>query len=127
MVSFTGFPEDFFTFFSDLKQNNNRDWFNLNKPRYVESVVNPISEFIVCMGPRLHKTFPHYVANPAPHNGSMFRIYRDTRFSKGKTPYKAHAAGKNAHAPDFYVHLADAFAISRPLNRFITQAVGLPF
>jgi len=112
MTRFPGFPRGFFRFFEELKQNNNRDWFNDNKPRYQESVVNPISEFIVCMAPRLKEISPHYVANPAPHGGSMFRIYRDTRFSKDKTPYKTHAgvhfrheAGKNAHAPGFYVHL----------------------
>jgi len=113
MTTFSGFPSDFFRFFEELKQNNNREWFNDNKPRYQHSVVNPISEFIVCIAPRLKKISPHYVANPAPHGGSMFRIYRDTRFSKDKTPYKTHAAiqfrheaGKSAHAPGFYVHLA---------------------
>lgn len=113
MTEFRGFSRDFFVFFEDLKKNNNRDWFNANKSRYYESVVNPISEFIVCMAPRLKKISPHYVANPKPHGGSMFRIYRDTRFSKDKTPYKTHAgvqfrheAGRDAHAPGFYVHLA---------------------
>lgn len=113
MDSFTGFPEDFFVFFEELQRNNRRDWFQENKPRYYESVVNPVSEFIVCMAPRLKKISPHYVADPRPHGGSMFRIYRDTRFSKDKTPYKTHAgvhfrheAGKDAHAPGFYVHLA---------------------
>lgn len=113
MTEFQGFPKDFFVFFEELKNNNNRDWFNQNKPRYVESVVNPISEFIVCMSPRLASISPHYIADPKPHGGSMFRIYRDTRFSKEKIPYKTHAgiqfrheAGKDAHAPGFYVHLA---------------------
>jgi uncharacterized protein (TIGR02453 family) len=111
--SFTGFPRDFFSFFEELAANNNRPWFNANKDRYYESVVNPISEFIVCMAPRLQKISRHYLADPKPHGGSMFRIYRDTRFSKDKTPYKTHAAvqfrhaaGKDAHAPGFYVHLA---------------------
>lgn len=113
MTEFQGFPKDFFAFFEDLKLNNNRGWFNENKNRYTASVVNPISEFIVCMRPRLKKISSHYVADPKPHGGSMFRIYRDTRFSKDKTPYKTHAgvqfrheAGKDAHAPGFYVHLA---------------------
>jgi uncharacterized protein (TIGR02453 family) len=113
MSGFAGFPADFFGFFGELAKNNNRDWFNANKGRYYESVVNPISEFIVCMAPRLNRISPHYVADPKPHGGSMFRIYRDTRFSRDKTPYKAHAgiqfrheAGKDAHAPGFYVHLA---------------------
>jgi len=113
MSRFPGFPDDFFRFFQDLEQNNERAWFNENKARYHESVVNPISEFIVDLGPYLKKISPHYIANPKPHGGSMFRIYRDTRFSKDKTPYKTHAgvqfrheAGKDAHAPGFYVHLA---------------------
>ena len=113
MSSFAGFPPDFFGFFAELAENNDRDWFNANKNRYYDSVVNPVSEFIVCMAPRLRKISPHYVADPKPHGGSMFRIYRDTRFSKDKTPYKTHAgvqfrheAGKDAHAPGFYIHLA---------------------
>lgn len=113
MTDFQGFSKEFFTFFEDLKKNNNREWFNDNKGRYTELVVNPISAFIVCMAPRLKKISRHYVADPRPHGGSMFRIYRDTRFSKDKTPYKTHAgvqfrheAGKDAHAPGFYIHLA---------------------
>ena len=113
MGAFNGFPEDFFNFFRELTENNNRPWFNGNKARYYEVVVNPICEFIVAVAPRLRKISPHYVADPRPHGGSMFRIYRDTRFSKDKTPYKTHAAchfrhaaGKDAHAPGFYAHFA---------------------
>jgi uncharacterized protein (TIGR02453 family) len=113
MMEFKGFPKDFFVFFDELQVNNNRAWFDANKPRYFESVVNPISEFIVCMAPRLAEISRHYIADPKPHGGSMFRIYRDTRFSKEKIPYKTnagvqfrHEAGKDAHAPGFYVHLA---------------------
>ena len=83
MTDFQGFPKDFFTFFEDLQNNNNRIWFHEHKSRYYESVVNPISEFIVCMAPRLKKISRHYIADPKPHGGSMFRIYRDTRFFKG--------------------------------------------
>ena len=111
MPVFDGFPKEFSRFFVDLKANNNRDWFKENKPRYIESVVNPMGEFIVAIAPELKKISPFYVANPKPHGGSMFRIYRDTRFSKDKTPYKTHGAcqfrhqaGKDAHAPGFYAH-----------------------
>ena len=112
MTTFEGFPKDFFKFFTELKANNNRDWFAANKPRYIESVVTPMSEFIVAMAPKLKQISPYYIANPKAHGGSMFRIYRDTRFSKDKTPYKTHAAcqfrhegGRDAHAPGFYVHI----------------------
>ncbi len=113
MASFKGFPKDFFQFFRELKENNNRPWFNENKARYYDCVVNPMCEFIVAIAPHLEKISPHYVADPRPHGGSMFRIYRDTRFSNDKTPYKIHAAchfrhqaGKDAHAPGFYAHFA---------------------
>jgi uncharacterized protein (TIGR02453 family) len=112
MSEFKGFPKDFFMFFNDLKKNNNRDWFSANKPRYYESVVNPMGEYIVSIGPQLKRISPFYKADPRPHGGSMFRIYRDTRFSNDKTPYKTHAAchfrheaGRDAHAPGFYMHI----------------------
>ena len=64
------------------------------------------------MAPRLAKISEHYNADPRPNGGSMFRIYRDVRFSKDKRPYKEHGAcqfrhmaGKDAHAPGYYVHL----------------------
>ncbi len=111
---FSGFNDDFWEFFTDLKQNNNREWFAGNKTRYQEIVVSPISNFIAAIGPRLHKISPHYNADPRPNKGSMFRIYRDVRFSKNKQPYKEHAAAqfrhrlsKDAHAPGYYVHLED--------------------
>jgi uncharacterized protein (TIGR02453 family) len=110
---FGGFSRDFIRFFEELAANNDRDWFNDNKSRYLDTVVGPISEFIVEMAPRLKKISKHFTADPRPHGGSMFRIYRDTRFSKDKTPYKTHAgvqfrhsAGRDAHGPGFYVHLA---------------------
>ncbi|PCI46991.1 MAG: TIGR02453 family protein [Alphaproteobacteria bacterium] len=109
---FTGFNTDFWHFFSDLKQNNNREWFATNKERYRDKVVTPISDFICAIAPKLRQISPHYNADPRPNRGSMFRIYRDVRFSKDKRPYKEHAAaqfrhrmGKDAHAPGFYVHL----------------------
>ena len=111
MSSFKGFSADFFRFFSDLKHNNNREWFAANKQRYLDTVVTPMGQFIKAIAPRLHAISKEYRADPRPHGGSMFRIYRDTRFSKDKTPYKTHAAchfrhraGKDAHAPGFYAH-----------------------
>ncbi len=111
--AFNGFKDDFFAFFADLEQNNDRDWFAANKPRYQKTVVQPVSRFIAAMAPRLAKISPHFVADPRPTGGSMFRIHRDVRFSRDKRPYKEHAAcqfrhgiGRNVHAPGFYVHLA---------------------
>ena len=112
MSDFRGFPKDFSRFFNELKKNNNRDWFGANKPRYLESVVHPMGEYIRSIAPYLEHISPFYKADPRAHGGSMFRIYRDTRFSKDKTPYKTHAAchfrheaGRDAHAPGFYMHI----------------------
>ncbi len=75
-------------------------------------VRDPMLAFISDFGPRLARISPRFVADPRPHGGSMFRIYRDTRFSKDKSPYKImaaaqfrHEAGKDVHAPGFYLHL----------------------
>ncbi len=110
--SFPGFPKDLFKFLRELSKNNNRVWFNENKTRYLSNVVDPVSEFIMAIAPRLKNISDCYIADPRPHGGSMFRIYRDARFSKDKTPYKEnvgchfrHMAGKDAHAPGFYVHM----------------------
>jgi uncharacterized protein (TIGR02453 family) len=112
MAEFRGFPPDLFRFLKDLSRHNNRPWFHEHRERYLAAVVMPMSEFIVAMQPRLAAISEHYLADPRPHGGSMFRIHRDTRFAKDKTPYKTHAAcqfrhraGKDAHAPGFYVHV----------------------
>lgn len=112
MGYFKGFDKDFWKFFDDLKENNNREWFTENKPRYQEHIVATCMDFIVDMGERLKDISPHYTAIPKANGGSMFRIYRDARFSKDKRPYKEnagiqfrHKLGKDAHAPGFYVNL----------------------
>lgn len=102
-----------FNFLRDLAANNDRTWFKAQKARYQAEVVEPVTEFIENMAPRVGMISPHIVVDPRPNGGSRFRIYRDTRFSKDKSPYKTqvgcqfrHSAGKDAHAPGFYVHLA---------------------
>src|SRR5215469_16170043 len=112
-MAFDGFPRDFFAFFRELKKHNERPWFEDNKQRFKDSVQAPMSEFIAAMAPELKKVSKHFVADPRPNGGSMFRIYRDVRFSKDKRPYKEHAAchfrhslGKDVHAPGFYMHFA---------------------
>lgn len=110
--NFKGFKSDFWQFFAELEENNNREWFTANKDRYKSDIVTPIMDFIVDMGERLKEISPHYTAIPKANSGSMFRIYRDVRFSKDKRPYKTnggiqfrHKLGKNAHAPGYYLHL----------------------
>jgi uncharacterized protein (TIGR02453 family) len=111
--AFTGFPKDFFAFLRELKSHNERPWFDANKQRFRDSVQAPMAAFIAAMAPRLSRISKNFVADPRPNGGSMFRIYRDIRFSKDKRPYKEHAAchfrhamGKDVHAPGFYMHFA---------------------
>ena len=111
-TSASSFSPALFTFLRDLKKNNDRDWFKANRPRYEDVVQEPALAFIEDFGPHLHAISPHFRADPRPAGGSLFRIYRDTRFSKDKSPYKTHIGihfrhelAKSAHAPGFYLHL----------------------
>ncbi len=101
-----------FDFLRELEHNNERPWFEANKARYRAEVRDPMLDLIQAFAEPLAEISPHFRADPRANGGSLFRIYRDTRFSKDKTPYKTnvgahfrHAAGKDAHAPGFYLHL----------------------
>lgn len=106
------FSPALFAFLRELRENNDRDWFKANKQRYEAAVQEPALEFIAGFAPRLREISRYFVADPRPVGGSLFRIYRDTRFGKDKTPYKTHTGiqfrheqGKDVHAPGFYLHL----------------------
>jgi uncharacterized protein (TIGR02453 family) len=106
------FSPELFSFLAELRANNNRDWFADNKHRYEEYLLEPALEFIAEFAPRLEKISPHIRADARPSGGSLFRIYRDTRFSKDKSPYKTnlgihfrHELAKEVQAPGFYLHL----------------------
>jgi uncharacterized protein (TIGR02453 family) len=106
------FSPSLFSFLRELEANNDREWFAANKQRYERSVREPGMQFIQDFASHLAKISSHFVADARPNGGSMFRIYRDVRFSHDKSPYKTnvgfqfrHEAGKDAHAPGFYLHL----------------------
>ena len=72
----------------------------------------PALQFIQDFSSHLAKLSPHFRADPRANGGSLFRIHRDTRFSKDKSPYKTftgiqfrHEKQKDAHAPGFYLHI----------------------
>lgn len=103
---------ELFGFLNDLAAHNERPWFHANKDRYDDTIKEPALEFIQAFGPRLATISPRFEANAKPVGGSLFRIQRDTRFAKDKTPYKTntgihfrHERAKDAHAPGFYLHL----------------------
>lgn len=107
------FGPELFGFLEEFEKNNNKAWFSKNKARFEKDVKEPMLAFIEDLSLFLASISKHFVADPRPSGGSMFRIYRDTRFSKDKSPYKTwiaakfnhRAAGNDVHAPGFYLHL----------------------
>lgn len=106
------FSPELFLFLRQLKRHNDRAWFEKNRSRYEQHLLQPALSFIGSFAPLLARLSPHFIADPRPSRGSLFRIYRDTRFSSDKRPYKTHVgihfshqSGKDAHAPVFYLHL----------------------
>ena len=106
------FSPALFSFLRELRDHNDREWFKAHRVRYDEAVLEPALEFVADFAPYLHALSPHFVADPRPVGGSLFRIHRDTRFSKDKTPYKTHTGiqfrhelARDVHAPGFYLHL----------------------
>lgn len=99
-------------FLRELRANNTREWFTLNKSRYEEDVLDVALDFIQSMHDPLLEFAPHFTAIPKRMGGSLMRVYRDTRFSKDKTPYKTnigiqfrHEQAKDVHSPGYYLHI----------------------
>ena len=100
-------------FFDELHANNTREWFSRNKERYERCVLVPAMSFVEAMGHKLRKLWPDIVADPRV-NRSIFRIYRDIRFSRDKKPYKTNLGiffwlprPWKLGAPGFYVHYSN--------------------
>jgi uncharacterized protein (TIGR02453 family) len=112
-------------FLRDLQRHNDRAWFDQNKERYVRFVKEPLLEFIGDAAPELGTISRTLLADPRPVGGSMFRIYRDVRFSKDKSPYKTHAGahfpsgGKGSQGPGYYFHLD-------PAGCFVGAGIWMP-
>ncbi|MCA9134700.1 MAG: TIGR02453 family protein, partial [Planctomycetales bacterium] len=112
MMKFQGFPSDTISFLEDLRENNNRPWFAENKERYEASLLTPALQLIASLEKPLAKVAPLLRVEAKKVGGSLMRIYKDTRFSADKTPYKTnlgiqfrHQAGKDVHAPGVYLHV----------------------
>ena len=108
---FEGFPKECARFWADLAANNDKVWFDAHKRDYEQYVLEPSRAFVAAMGESLREVRPKVVADPRA-NKSLFRIYRDTRFSKDKRPYKTHmgiifweGAAKRMECSGFYFHL----------------------
>jgi len=87
--TFAGFPEGTFDFLRGLTKNNSKAWFDAHRDDYDRFYIAPARALVDALGPRLKKISPTVAYEPRV-NGSIFRINRDVRFSKDKTPYKNH-------------------------------------
>ena len=86
---FPGFPKEGIAFLRALKKNNNREWFQPRKQTFDETVKAPMEELVNAFNSHLVQFAPDHVVEPKK---AIYRIYRDTRFSSDKTPYKDHIA-----------------------------------
>jgi uncharacterized protein (TIGR02453 family) len=103
------FTPEFFSFFEDLAEHNERAWFEASRPRYETHVKQACVRFVEAVRPGLQAISPALRADAR----SIFRIHRDVRFSKDKSPYKTnaglhfrHERASDAHTPGFYLHLS---------------------
>jgi uncharacterized protein (TIGR02453 family) len=101
--------KNFFQFLKDLAKNNNKEWFDLNRARYESDVKKPFEDFVIILGNELNK-FDSEIQGDFKKN--IFRINKDIRFSKDKTPYKTNRSvafslnGKKDHEdPGYYLEL----------------------
>jgi len=111
MAQFNGFPKEYVTFFNKLKKNNTKQWFEKHRSEYDEFVMHPAREFVTEMGKKLRKIAPEVNAIPKI-NKSLFKINRDVRFSKDKSPYKTYMGiwlwegdRKRMECSGFYLHV----------------------
>jgi uncharacterized protein (TIGR02453 family) len=137
---FSGFYKETIQFFIDLTANNNKTWFSEHKHDFENFVMTPARKFVVAMGERLKDISPGVNADPRV-NKSVFRIYRDLRFSKDKTPYKTNLGlwfwvgeGAKFENPGYYFHLdghnlmlgAGLYSFAKPILKAYRDAVVDP-
>ena len=84
-TGFAGFRPEGMKFLKGLKKNNEREWFQARKEIFDSEVKAPMVELVAALQRSVEKSAPDYLQEPAK---CVYRIYRDTRFSKNKTPYK---------------------------------------
>lgn len=100
--------QEYFDFFDELEKNNNKEWFDINRNRYENFVKKPFQELVIELMKEVEKLDANIEKNPSK---CIFRINRDIRFSKDKTPYKLHRAavygdgGKKSEGPCYYFHI----------------------
>ena len=124
-MRFTGFSKKGLSFLKELRANNTKEWFEDRKHIYIEHILGPNRAFVEEMGEHIQALVPTINAIPKI-NGSMYRIYRDTRFAKDKTPLKTHTGvvfwqgkGKRTQSSNFYTRVTpEECVIGAGIRRF---------
>lgn len=105
------FPQSTIKFLTTLSKNNNKEWFEKNRDRYNLELLQPAIQTVIDVGEELLKLSPNILAIPKIDK-SIFRLHRDVRFSKDKSPYKTNLGlyfwegkGKKMECPGLYFHL----------------------
>jgi uncharacterized protein (TIGR02453 family) len=105
------FPQSTIKFLTALSKNNNKEWFEKNRVRYEFELLQPAMQFVIDLGEKLSEISPNIYAVPKIDK-SIFRLYRDVRFSKNKAPFKTNLGlyfwegqGKKMECPGFYFHI----------------------
>lgn len=141
MSAFSRFEPEALTFLKGLRRNNDKPWFEARRATYEGAVLGPLRLLAEEFDVRFARLAPEFVAPP---KRALFRIHRDVRFSKDKSPYKAHAAlwafhrdagrgvGRDAHGgAGFYFHLEPSASLAaggfwmppRPLLAIIRERI----
>ena len=97
LSAFPGFPAEGLAFFSSLQRNNRREWFQPRKAIFEATMKQPMRDLVGAVNSAMKSFAPEYVTDP---DKAIYRIYRDTRFSKDKTPYKDHLAASFSRRGD---------------------------
>ncbi len=126
-----GFSRQALSFLAELRENNNRTWFQENRGRAEELLLVPARELIVAVGKLIRLKRPDIIADPRTDR-SIYRLNRDTRFSRDKTPYKTHLAlwwwegvEGRLECPGFYLHLdPDFLGLSFGCYRFSDRGLA---
>ena len=116
------FDAELFAFLRELADHNERPWFQANKDRYERHVKEPALAFVEDVAFRLPGVSPHLTADQR----SLFRIYRDTRFARDKTPYKTHAGISFRHARSGEADTAGLYLNLEPRHVFMGAGIWHP-
>lgn len=131
--TFSGFPEEGLQFLRDIEVNNNKAWFQANKPLYEAALLAPAQDFVAALGSRLQTLDPAIIFDTRTDGrGVLMRFYRDTRFSKDKSPYKTNIAGmftdgrgKKTERPAYGFHMgADSMELMAGMFKFSKEQLA---